>query len=747
MSGNSKKDFLANLRAIKSRQQKQISLIQSKADEDNNLLSSIITYLKRRVDIEKEYNKSMEKNNKAFQLKIKKSAKTSTESVNSNNSEDDPNLRLVQSTFNVMLNESMNLIEQNQKNCDTIQNKVIVALQDLVKRKVLLYKRKLEKLNKINEDITKTYEDLERTRLAYETDEKDSQNYKDKYEEACTEPKGALGAMKNMLRTGDSQQRIEKYQQKWETAQVNSANSRNEYLLYIDLMNLQNQQYYDVDCPNLMKAIDDNYYESMSGIYEVLTNLHVDYARELDNSIKVIQDSISKIDREADNTMFTNQNELYFKKPEPFVFEPYGSDNISNIILNENTKHQLSMSLEVFNKQLISIEQNIEKSNRELQGIEQLIKVYSDKPTFGNAEDSKSQRDEVKEKLEKLKSDREIYNYIVNKLKDIGVEFERPIIISSLRKKAKALYDFDAIQSNQLSFKEGDIITVLDQEGSGWVKGQIGPKIGLVPEEYIKIIDDNSNKSLNSLTTNSSTHSLKTTATTVAATNTVKRKPVNKNISNAKANVSSVVALFDYNASDSTELTFKTGDVIEVIKTGSNENEKIENQWWTGKNTSTGKTGQFPVVFTKGWDGSKTSTTKASTQKEKVLKVKALYDYEATCEGELSISVGDIITVTNTNTGSSSWWEGTGPKGHGQFPSMYVQELTGSSKTAKPTEKKTNKKVRALYDYTAQNPDELTFKAYDIIEVTEETNNSSDWWMGRLNSQVGLFPKTYIENI
>jgi len=46
MSGNSKKDFLANLRAIKSRQQKQISLIQSKADEDNNLLSSIITYLK-----------------------------------------------------------------------------------------------------------------------------------------------------------------------------------------------------------------------------------------------------------------------------------------------------------------------------------------------------------------------------------------------------------------------------------------------------------------------------------------------------------------------------------------------------------------------------------------------------------------------------------------------------------------------------------------------------------------------------
>jgi len=102
-----------------------------------------------------------------------------------------------------------------------------------------------------------------------------------------------------------------------------------------------------------------------------------------------------------------------------------------------------------------------------------------------------------------------------------------------------------------------------------------------------------------------------------------------------------VVALFDYNASDSTELSFKTGDIIEIINTGNNDKEKIENQWWTGRNKTTNKTGQFPVVFTKGWDGSsksKASKTSSSHQKEKVMKVKALYDYEATCEGELSIS-------------------------------------------------------------------------------------------------------------
>ncbi|ORX84249.1 hypothetical protein BCR32DRAFT_291475 [Anaeromyces robustus] len=740
MSG--KKDFLANLKSIKYKQQKQINLIQSKAEEDNNLLTNVISYLRKRIEIEKEYNKSMEKNNKAFQAKVNKSVKSS-ESLNSNNSEDNPNLRLVPNAFNVMINQSMKLIERNQKNCDTIQNNVITVLQDLLKSKELSYKKKVDNLMKIKDEIFKTYGELERTREAYESNEKDSQNQKNKYEEACTEPKGALGQMKNMLRSGDSGQRIEKYHQKWETSQLNSTNARNEYLVYIDLINLQNNQFYDSDCPTIMKSIDDNYYESMASIFDMITNLSVDYSNDLNNSITSIQNAIKKINRDEDNKIFLTQNESFFKKPEPFVYDPYGSDTVSSIILNDNTKHQLSMLLEIFNKQLMSIEQNIDKSNRELQGIEQLIQVYSDKPSFGNAEDSISQRNEIKEQLEKLNKERNIYSTIVNKLKGVGVELERPVIIGSLHKKAVALYDFTADQANQLSFKENEVLTVLDQEGNGWVKAQIGAKIGLVPEDYIKIIDS-SNKSLNSTPTGS----IKQVSSMGSVSSASKKKTVTKNssTSNLSKSVKSVIALFDYNASDSTELSFKTGDVIDVIKTSSNE-EKIENQWWTGKNRSTNQTGQFPVVFTKGWDSSKVKTTKTSSiHKEKVLKVKALYDYEATCEGELSISVGDIITVTNQNTGSSSWWEGTGPKGHGQFPSIYVQEITGTVKSSTP-KTKTLKKVRALYDYTAQNPDELSFKAYDIIEVTEETNNSNDWWMGRLNSQVGLFPRTYIENI
>jgi len=69
----------------------------------------------------------------------------------------------------------------------------------------------------------------------------------------------------------------------------------------------------------------------------MLNNLHVDYSEELNNGIKVIQESISQINREADNKLFLTQNDLFFKKPEPFVYEPYGSDNVI-IIKIFNTK-------------------------------------------------------------------------------------------------------------------------------------------------------------------------------------------------------------------------------------------------------------------------------------------------------------------------------------------------------------------------------------------------------------------------
>uniref|UniRef100_A0A8C8STR0 Myosin IE n=1 Tax=Pelusios castaneus TaxID=367368 RepID=A0A8C8STR0_9SAUR len=52
---------------------------------------------------------------------------------------------------------------------------------------------------------------------------------------------------------------------------------------------------------------------------------------------------------------------------------------------------------------------------------------------------------------------------------------------------------------------------------------------------------------------------------------------------------------------------------------------------------------------------------------------------------------------------------------------------------------------RALYAYDAQDTDELSFNAEDVIEITKE--DPSGWWQGRLRGKEGLFPGNYVEKL
>ncbi|XP_041082460.1 unconventional myosin-Ie-like isoform X2 [Polyodon spathula] len=52
---------------------------------------------------------------------------------------------------------------------------------------------------------------------------------------------------------------------------------------------------------------------------------------------------------------------------------------------------------------------------------------------------------------------------------------------------------------------------------------------------------------------------------------------------------------------------------------------------------------------------------------------------------------------------------------------------------------------KALYAYDAQDTDELSFNADDIIEIIKE--DASGWWMGRLRRKQGLFPNNYVTKI
>lgn len=55
------------------------------------------------------------------------------------------------------------------------------------------------------------------------------------------------------------------------------------------------------------------------------------------------------------------------------------------------------------------------------------------------------------------------------------------------------------------------------------------------------------------------------------------------------------------------------------------------------------------------------------------------------------------------------------------------------------------RKARAIYDFEAQAEGDLNLKENDIVEVIKKTDGADDWWTGRLNGKIGIFPGSYVE--
>uniref|UniRef100_A0A8C9T5F4 Osteoclast-stimulating factor 1 n=1 Tax=Scleropages formosus TaxID=113540 RepID=A0A8C9T5F4_SCLFO len=62
-----------------------------------------------------------------------------------------------------------------------------------------------------------------------------------------------------------------------------------------------------------------------------------------------------------------------------------------------------------------------------------------------------------------------------------------------------------------------------------------------------------------------------------------------------------------------------------------------------------------------------------------------------------------------------------------------------------PKPKPQVQQCKALYAYDAQDTDELSFNADDIIDIVKE--DASGWWTGRLRGKQGLFPNNYVTKL
>uniref|UniRef100_A0A8C6GRP2 Intersectin-1 n=1 Tax=Mus spicilegus TaxID=10103 RepID=A0A8C6GRP2_MUSSI len=220
-------------------------------------------------------------------------------------------------------------------------------------------------------------------------------------------------------------------------------------------------------------------------------------------------------------------------------------------------------------------------------------------------------------------------------------------------------------------------------------------------------------------------------------------------------------ALYPWRAKKDNHLNFNKSDVITVLEQ--------QDMWWFGE--VQGQKGWFPKSYVKLISGpvrKSTSIDTGPTESPASLKrvaspaakpaitgeeiAQVIASYAATGPEQLTLAPGQLILIRKKNPGG--WWEGElqarGKKRQiGWFPANYVKLLSPGTSKITPTELPKTAvqpavcQVIGMYDYTAQNDDELAFSKGQIINVLHKED--PDWWKGEVSGQVGLFPSNYVK--
>ncbi|XP_047628352.1 sorbin and SH3 domain-containing protein 2 isoform X12 [Phacochoerus africanus] len=256
-------------------------------------------------------------------------------------------------------------------------------------------------------------------------------------------------------------------------------------------------------------------------------------------------------------------------------------------------------------------------------------------------------------------------------LTDLGRSTSRERRVTPEKEKlpAKAVYDFKAQTSKELSFKKGDTVYILRKIDQNWYEGEHHGRVGIFPISYVEKL-----------------------------TPPEKAQPARPPPPAHLGEIGEAVAKYNFSADTNVELSLRKGDRVILLK-------RVDQNWYEGKIPGTNRQGIFPVSYvevikkntTKGAEEYPDPPIPHSYSSDRIHSLssnkpqrpvftheniqgggepfQALYNYTPRNEDELELRESDVIDVMEKC--DDGWFVGTSrrTKFFGTFPGNYVKRL------------------------------------------------------------------------
>uniref|UniRef100_A0A3B4G517 Osteoclast-stimulating factor 1 n=1 Tax=Pundamilia nyererei TaxID=303518 RepID=A0A3B4G517_9CICH len=129
------------------------------------------------------------------------------------------------------------------------------------------------------------------------------------------------------------------------------------------------------------------------------------------------------------------------------------------------------------------------------------------------------------------------------------------------KQPARAIYDFKAQTSKELTFKKGDAVNIIRQIDNNWYEGEHRGRVGIFPIAYVEKMPSSE-----------------------------KQQPIRPPPPAHVREIGEAVARYNFNADTNVELSLRKGERVIVIR-------QVDQNWYEGKIPDTTKQGIFPVSY------------------------------------------------------------------------------------------------------------------------------------------------------
>eukprot|EP00160_Parvularia_atlantis_P015925 Unigene4803_Nuclearia_a/m.14686 Unigene4803_Nuclearia_a/g.14686 ORF Unigene4803_Nuclearia_a/g.14686 Unigene4803_Nuclearia_a/m.14686 type:complete len:469 (+) Unigene4803_Nuclearia_a:18-1424(+) len=245
---------------------------------------------------------------------------------------------------------------------------------------------------------------------------------------------------------------------------------------------------------------------------EKFADIHLSVLPQVADSHQKIRSDTAQIDEVADIEAAAQQKGTGTQRPDDVMYQSYALD-MKNPMAPQRRGELLAQTI-------AELEQDLASQQKGLAGIENLLKVYTDQPSFADNTTritSEHQLNSIKEYMEKIRTLIGQYEQALSSCG--GSRSAYPVSVASsaggggfssagydepsdyapsapsaagaaggVSGKCRAMYDFDASNEGELSVREGEVLTIVSMDDPEWITVQSKAGQGYVPVTYVEMM-------------------------------------------------------------------------------------------------------------------------------------------------------------------------------------------------------------------------------------------------------------------